>query len=131
MWIASLTLASSILLLTACATKPLGATSPGGPNAAGTLSGTVHFVGTPCSDPGPPPCDGPYADYEVVVYATDGTTVAGKAKTSAEGAFSLDLPAGMYVLLTPAGITEQQRTEVVISRDALAKVELRVDTGIR
>ncbi|HUS29504.1 MAG TPA: hypothetical protein VMZ53_13420, partial [Kofleriaceae bacterium] len=89
--------------------------------------------GTPCPTPTGPPCDGAYPNYEVVVYAEDGSTVAGKATTGSDGTFSLDLPPGKYVVFTQAGLqaTDRQRTDVVISRDALAKVELRVDTGIR
>ncbi|HEU0036152.1 MAG TPA: hypothetical protein VFQ53_36315 [Kofleriaceae bacterium] len=108
-------------------------TTPPGGAATGTLTGTVSFVGTPCEEPKGPPCDGAMPNYEVVVYAADGTTVAGKAKTGADGTFSLDLPAGTYVIFTQAGIkdTDRARQDVTVSRDALAKVELRVDTGVR
>jgi len=125
------------LLLAACggkqSTSPGNQTPPGGANATGTLSGSVSFVGKPCPQPGPPPCDGAYPDYEVVVYAADGKTAAGKAKTGADGKFTLDLPPGNYVILTPAGPMpdNQKRTELTVSRDALATVTLSVDTGVR
>lgn len=125
------------VLLTACGAKqptsPGGNTPPGGATASGTLTGSVSFAGTPCRDPGPPPCDGPYPNYEVVVFGADGKTVAGKAKTGADGKFTLDLPAGKYVIVTPAGPTanDQKRTEVTVSRDAMATVSLTVDTGVR
>lgn len=126
---------SAIALLTACGAKqsPGDKTPPGGAAASGTLSGTVGFVGKPCPEPGPPPCDGPYADYEVVVYAADGTTVAGKAKAGADGKFTFGLPAGTYVIFTQAGPMpdSKKRTEVTVSRDALSAVTLSVDTGVR
>jgi hypothetical protein len=124
------------VLLAACGAKqptsPGDKTPPGGA-AAGTLSGTVGFVGKPCPDPGPPPCDGAYPDYEVIVYAADGKAVAGKAKTGADGKFTLGLPAGTYVIFTPAGPApgSPKRTEVTVNRDALSEVTLSVDTGVR
>jgi hypothetical protein len=132
----SLTLTIAVLLA-ACGgkqqTSPGDKTPPGGANASGTLSGSVSFVGTPCPEPGPPPCDGAYPDYEVIVYAADGTTIAGKAKTGADGKFTLDLAPGAYVIFTQAGPMpdNKQRTEVTVSRDALATVTLSVDTGVR
>ena len=124
------------VLLAACGAKqptsPGDKTPPGGA-ASGTLSGTVGFVGKPCPEPGPPPCDGPYADYEVVVYAADGATVAGKAKTGADGTFTLGLPAGTYVIFTQTGPMpdNKKRTEVTVSRDALSTLALSVDPGVR
>ena len=125
------------VLLAACGAKqptsPGDKTPPGGAAASGTLSGTVGFVGKPCPDPGPPPCDGAYPDYEVIVYAADGKAVAGKAKTGADGKFTLGLPAGTYVIFTPAGPapSSPKRTEVTVNRDALSEVTLSVDTGVR
>jgi hypothetical protein len=85
-------------------------TPPGGAKTEGTLSGTVNFVGKPCPQPSGPPCDGPYPDYQVVIYAADGTTEVARTRTGADGVYS---------------------TDVQVSRDALSKTDLRVDTGIR
>jgi hypothetical protein len=108
-------------------------TPPGGSPGSGTLSGTVSFVGTPCPQPKGPPCDGAYPNYEVVVYAADGTTEVSRTRTGADGTFSLDLPEGRYAIFTQAGPMEKDRarTDVTVSRDALAQVSLRVDTGVR
>src|SRR4051812_49399188 len=94
------------LLLAACGPKPApsAAQPPGGNPGGGTLTGTVAFVGSPCPTPNGPPCDGPYPNYEVVVYTSDGTTVAGKTTTKADGTFSLELPPGKYVVFTQSGI---------------------------
>lgn len=106
--------------------------SPSGTDT-GTLSGTVSFVGTPCPEPKGPPCDGVYPGYDVVVRTKDGKTVVGKVTSGVDGTFAIDLPAGAYVILTQAGLTEadQRRNEVTVSRDALAKVALQIDTGVR
>lgn len=124
----SITLA---IVLLGCGPKAAPTTAQ--PSAPGTLAGTVNFTGAACQEPKGPPCDGPYPSYEVVIYAEDGTTVVTKTKTGADGAFSLDLPPGKYVIFTQAGIkeTDKRRTDVVVSRDAVAKVDLRVDTGVR
>ena len=120
--------------LLACSSpaKPTN-TPPGGVAATGTLTGTVSFTGTPCPEPKGPPCDGAYPNYEVVVYAEDGTTVVTKTTTDASGKYTLSLPAGKYVIFTQAGLkeTDRARSEITISRDALSTIDLRVDTGIR
>jgi hypothetical protein len=123
-----------VLALAACGgKKPPNTTPPGGTDAPGTLSGTVHFVGTPCATPNGPPCDGIYPGYVVKVLAADGTTEVATATTGADGTFSLELPPGHYVILTQAGLqaTDTKSTEVDVSRDALATVDLTVDTGVR
>ena len=124
-----------LLALAACGSTSKGpdTTPPGGSDAPGTLSGTVHFVGSPCVSSEVPPCDGAYPGYEVSIFAADGTTLVTKTTTGDDGAFSLDLPPGNYVILTQAGPmpTDQKRTEVTVSRDALSQVELTVDTGVR
>jgi hypothetical protein len=124
-----------VTALAACGAKhaPI-ATPPGGTAGSGTLAGDVHFVGTPCAEAkSTPPCDGAYPDYEVVVYAADGKTVVGKARSGADGKFSLGLPEGKYVVLTPAGPppAEPKRTEVTVSRDALSTIKLDIDQGVR
>ena len=125
-----------LFALVACSSsKPRAGdtTPPGGTAATGTLSGSVSFVGTPCPEPKGPPCDGSYPNYEVVIYAADGTTEVGRTKTGADGKFSLSLPAGKYVIFTQSGLqaTDRAKSEVTVSRDALATVDLRVDTGVR
>lgn len=56
----------------------------------GTLSGEVVLAGGPSS--------GPKANYEVDVYATDGTTVAGKAFSDSNARYSVQIPAGNYMI---------------------------------
>lgn len=56
----------------------------------GTLSGKVVLAGGPSS--------GPKANYEVDVYATDGVTVVGKTFSDANARYSIQLPAGDYII---------------------------------
>lgn len=121
-----------VLLAAACGSKQSGMTTtpPGGTGGRGTLAGTVELVGgTPCID------ETKCADrsgFEVVVYELDAKTVAGSAKTTADGKFTLDLPEGKYVILTPKGASpERNRIEVVVSRDALSNIDLHIDNGVR
>lgn len=98
----------------------------------GTLSGTVTMTGTPCADPAPG-CEGPAADYEVVVMAKDGTTIVAKAKTDASGTYTIDVPSGDYTIFTPAGPTdaEKKRNDITVNSEAPAKLDLKIDTGVR
>ncbi len=108
-------------------------TPPGGNPGQGTLNGRVTFVGTPCPQSSGPPCDGPYPNYEVVVFAADGVTEVARTRTGPEGIFDLALNEGDYVIYTQAGPSpsNRARTAVHVGRDALAQVTLRVDTGVR
>ena len=120
--------------VTACGSQP-AARSPQDPpvaaKATGTLTGTVAMIGgLPCQQPAPG-CAGYAEGYEVIVYELDGVTVAGKATATADGTFSMALPPGKYVIVTPAGLTNKARTEIEIQRDAVSTVSLRVDSGVR
>jgi hypothetical protein len=131
-----LLLAFALFACSSPAKSGMSTTPPGGNPGSGTLQGTVQFVGTPCEAAKKgPPCDGPYPDYEVVVYKDDGTTVASTAKTDQDGKFTVSLPEGKYVIFTganaAAGADAKQRTDVVVSRDALQTVDLRIDSGVR
>ena len=104
----------------------------------GTLYGTVSFVGVPCA-PGKgkvPPCDGPYPDYEVVVYRAGTSEIAVRTRTDLDGRYEVRLPPGNYILRSPAGglPMKQQVEESRPSRvDAggRTQLDLHIDTGIR
>lgn len=59
----------------------------------GTLSGNVARAGGPRS--------GPQLNYEVDVYADDGITIVGKTLSDYNGNYSIQLPAGNYVIYAP------------------------------
>ncbi|MGI0027452.1 MAG: carboxypeptidase-like regulatory domain-containing protein [Nitrosopumilaceae archaeon] len=68
---------------------------------SGTLSGNVFAFGGPACDPRDPSCNhllSPH--YAVKVYAVDGTTIVGTTFSDANGHYSIQLPAGKYVLYT-------------------------------
>jgi len=119
-----------VVALAACHPKvdPMAQPAP-----TGTIAGKVHFTGTPCQSPGGPSCEGPRAGYEVVVLAKDGTTVVARATTDQTGAYTVEVPAGEYTILTAAGlpVIPKKRNDVTVTAGAVATLDLNVDTGIR
>ena len=61
----------------------------------GTLSGTVVLAG------GPGSLSGPKSNYEVDVYADDGTTIVGKTFSDVNAHYSIQLLAGNYTVHVP------------------------------
>jgi hypothetical protein len=126
----------SLLLLFAIGcyhdTTPAKPAPPQPTEQQGMLSGTVHFVGMACQNPGPG-CDGPLANYEVTILAKDGTTVVAKTTSDATGHFTVALPNGEYTILTPAGMapTQTRRNDVAIAHSGNVTLDLTIDTGVR
>jgi hypothetical protein len=126
----------ALLVIVACTLGACHTTPEPMPPAAdrpGTITGKVTFAGTPCQTPGGASCEGPRADYEVIVLAKDGTTVIGKTRTDQTGSYTIEVPAGEYTILTPAGLPliPKKRNDVTVTAGAVATLDLRVDTGIR
>src|SRR5256885_1638945 len=92
--------------------------------AKGTISGSVHFVGTACETPAPG-CAGPMADYEVKILAKDGTTVVASTKSDASGHYTIEVPAGDYTIETQAGAqdTDKKKTDVTVAANATATLD--------
>lgn len=67
--------------------------STGNQEKNGTLSGNVVLAGGPRS--------GPQLNYELDVYADDGITIVGKTLSDDNGNYSIQLPAGNYVIYAP------------------------------
>jgi len=124
----TLLFASLVVVVGACHHEPKPKPVP--VPKQGTLSGTVTMAGPACAQPAPG-CNGPAADYEVVVMAKDGTTIVAKAKTDASGTYTIDVPTGEYTIFTPAGPTEKKRNDITITSETPAKLDLNVDTGAR
>ncbi len=116
---------------------PAGQRDDGGGSAGnlGVLLGDVHFIGVPCPliYPPRPPCDGPYPDYEVIVFHADATTEAGRTRSDSAGVYRLALPAAGYVILTARGIDPsiRRRNEARVTAGDTTRLDLVVDTGIR
>jgi hypothetical protein len=109
-----------------------------GPRGQGMLTGTVIFSGVPCA-PGMgtvPPCDGPYPDYEVIVYKKDGKTVAAKTRTDKDGRFSISLSEGDYLLYSKKFRTMERKSldaphTVIIRQGKTEHLDMIIDTGIK
>lgn len=80
-------------------TDPLAA---GSEATDGVLQGRVMYNGYGCQSP-VPPCTGPLANYEVVVYAADGSSVVARALSDDAGKYQVQLAAGDYVIYTGGG----------------------------
>jgi hypothetical protein len=102
---------------------------------AGVLEGTVTFIGVPCGPQGDrktPPCDGPYADYEIVVYNAAGDTVVGRTKSNANARYEITLPGDIeYAVFVPSGIRTQATLSALVPAGGRKTLDLQVDTGIR
>ena len=101
----------------------------------GVVEGTVYFVGKPCppSEIGPP-CDGPYPNYEVIIYKTDGKSIATKTITTDEGSFEAQLPVGDYIVYEISmDFNKVKETPIVftIEPDKKKSLEISIDVGIR
>jgi hypothetical protein len=102
---------------------------------SGVLEGAVTFIGVPCgpqSERKTPPCDGPYADYEVVVYNAAGDTVVGRTKSNANARYEITLPGDVeYTVFVPSGLRTQSKLSTVVPAGGRKTLDLQVDIGIR
>jgi len=72
-------------------------------NSTGILEGTVDYIGLICvpEQRDIPPCSGPYPNYEIIVYTSDGNTVVKKTITDDNGNYQFNLDFGTYVIYEP------------------------------
>jgi len=104
-------------------------------NQIGGVEGIVYFVGKPCppSRIGPP-CDGPYPNYEVVIYEMDGKTVVHRTITDDKGNFEVQLPVGDYLVLEiDFGLNQIEEIPIVFSiePEKIKNIKISIDKGIR
>ena len=104
-------------------------------NSTGILEGTVHFIGTNCfsEQQNIPPCSGPYPNYEIVIYASDGNTIVKKTTTNENGTYQINLDFDTYVIYEKKLQNNKQvdiPTEIQINSPNLAH-DIIVDSGIR
>jgi len=103
----------------------------------GIVEGTVRFIGAPCNPDTAgagykvPPCDGPYPNYDVVIYKEDKTTIAAKTTSDHQGNFKLVLPAGTYYFLYKSIGTKIRELTIVVKAGQTTQQNLTIDTGIR
>lgn len=102
---------------------------------SGVLEGSVTFIGVPCapqSQRKTPPCDGPYADYEVVVFNAAGTSEVGRTRSNANARYEITLPGDAeYSVFVPSGIRNQTKLSIVVPAGGRKTLDLQIDTGIR
>jgi hypothetical protein len=104
----------------------------------GTLYGTVSFVGVQCA-PGKgkvPPCDGPYPDFEVVLYKAGTWEMSARTRTDLNGHYEVKLPPGNYILRSaaegpPAGQRVEEPSQARVDAGGRSRLDLHIDTGIR
>ncbi len=113
-----------------------GCVAVSGGSESGTLSGTIS-IGPLCPvernppDPNCVPTQETFDAYAVKVVDASGRTVArvvGNAQQN--GAFSIELPAGVYTLHATAGLGEFSERVTVASGQVTTQI-LSIDTGIR
>lgn len=115
-------------LLAACG--PSSASVPPGTG----IHGTVTLGPTcPVEKVGEPPCVTPYAATLVITSAEDDSVVA-RVSSGPDGAFSVDVPPGDYVIVPqPGGDPYPTGTpvEVTVEAGAYTEIEVSYDSGIR
>lgn len=127
-----------VCLVLGCSVVPqtMQPASAGGPGE-GTIVGIVLFSGVPCPPDRlkVPPCDGPYPDYEVIIYKHDGMTVAARIRTDKEGGYRVAVPSGTYVIysrgLNLSGKTEDIPNTIAVEEGKSTQFNVRIDTGIQ
>ena len=101
----------------------------------GVVEGVVYFVGKPCppSKVGPP-CDGPYPNYEVIIYEDDGKSIVDKIMTDDQGNFEIQLSVGDY-LVFGKNLDFNKVKEIpimfTIEPDKRKNIEILINQGIR
>ena len=115
-------------LLAACG--PSSASVPPGTG----IHGTVTLGPTcPVEKVGEPPCVTPYAATLVITSAEDDSVVA-RVSSGPDGAFSVDVPPGDYVINPEPGsngLPFGQPVDVTVEAGAYTEIEVSYDTGIR
>ncbi|MFN8396921.1 MAG: carboxypeptidase-like regulatory domain-containing protein [Bacteroidia bacterium] len=135
-------LLTSVLLFVVLDLAPLPGTRGAGSGCnkpkTGKLMGIVSFHGLPCQPGQPdfnvPPCTGPYPNYKVEVFkANDEVNPQTSATTDARGYYSIELPAGEYIVFSQNGPKEENRLkhQVHLEAGANASLDISVKTGIQ
>ena len=73
-----------------------------------------------------------YTSREVIVFASNQTTVVKKIALDSSGNYKLSLtPGTYYIQIQPAGIRAGEKKEVIISERKTSTIDFDIDTGIR
>jgi hypothetical protein len=94
----------------------------------GTLSGAVYIMGGPAENilkPSP----NPGVNYEVDVYNTDGVTIVGKTLSDENAHYTIQLPAGNYIIYTYHLSKQSNFVTVVAGKNTIFNITY--DNGMR
>lgn len=87
----------------------------------------VERPGVPC--PVPPDA---YSSRRILVYKTDGKTLAAQKNLETDGRYTLQLAPGDYlVTISPAGIGQLPFKNATVRSNQITKLDFDIDTGIR
>ena len=85
-------------------------------------------------EPEPTPAPEVYASRQIVIYAQDGQTEVARVQIDGQGKYHVSLPVGTYVVdINRAGIDRgiDLPATVQIEADAVTRLDVEIDTGIR
>ncbi|MFX0204595.1 MAG: carboxypeptidase-like regulatory domain-containing protein, partial [Candidatus Hodarchaeota archaeon] len=111
----------------------LGCLNPPCSSGYGVIYGNVYFTGLPCNpsmmEIRVPPCDGPYPNYEVIVYDESGTQVVDSTFTDCSGKYIFSLPPGTYVIYSKTVRSDIPNT-IQLDNGEQVELDIDIDTGI-
>ena len=102
----------------------------------GTLEGAVRSYGCPAIQNGEP-CGFPAANYDVIIYVSDGATVFARTRTDSNGFYKVSLPQGSYVvygdchIYTPCTNTNGTAQRFTIKTGQVTELNITFDNDIR
>lgn len=101
----------------------------------GVVEGVVYYVGIMCpSSRTGPPCDGPYPNYEVVIFEVSGESVIARTFTDNNGNFEAELPPGDYIVFGKnPGFNTVEETPIffTIEPEKRKSIEILINEGYR
>jgi hypothetical protein len=103
-------------------------TSVSHPTQTGTLSGYANIGGGPACNPSVG-CLNLGVNYEVDVYASDGITIVGKTHTDANTNYSIQIPAGNYILYTYGFHKQAHPVSIIAGQNTIFNIVY--DSGMR
>lgn len=127
-WTLWIVIAMTAWCLAGCNTGDAGRSEP----TSGVEGIVTYGPLCPVAQAGSPCPDRPWQG-RVQVLGLDGVSVEGTTSTDKQGAFSIDLAPGRYLItpLTPDGPPSAKLRHVTVMTGAYTSVELSVDSGIR
>lgn len=128
---------NGILYILTDGTGILKDSSPSCSSNSGVIYGTVYFMGLECNplNMRVPPCDGPYSNYEVIVYDESGTLIIDRTFTDNYGEYTFTMLPGTYVIysqtvdinMNPVAIPNT----IQLNINEQIEFDINIDSGIK